>query len=447
VSKSDRHRRRPPILTILAFVIFVGLLLAFVTFRQLRVAKEHRLRLLAGLSERVEDSVEGLAERFVHTVDTQKDPETVAAYLEEVRGLEPLPAREPTGAVESGLRVEVRVPEIRLSYVPSPPREGEESVAESEESAVGDGEPVAEGEDGKTGAVYEFRARIDLQRVVEPIIIPEVFDSILIARGDGRVLFQQGERDLRQTSIRPALEAAEPAIPGGITAGTALVEDRVADAQHYLFAQPIELKLPSGDGPHGRDAPRWLACGIISRDRLLSASFTASPVLLFLLVAIFPAGLVSWPYLKLWLISRRQRFTRLDVAFLLFSTFLGLALLAFLVFDFLFVSRLQTAVDGQLESVSRALSRSARAEIGARRGDRGRCRVPLGAGSGAGLPGRARRGPGPLPSFPLGLLGGRGGGAAGEAAPARVRRLDQRGPRPGVLPLRRRGRRARAALQ
>ena len=255
---------------------------------------------------------------------------------------------------------------------------------------------------GKPGAEVPrgYLAEIDLEGLIEPMIIPGAFDSILVADERGQTLFQQGEPELRMLDLALLVEAvtssrADGAVPeplralldrsdpetvldaverwadrGGartlaLGARTAMVKAEIAGSEYFVFLQPVALRLQAGvsDGEGAGGAKRWIACGIISSENLLSAGLTTSPFLLFILVSILPLGIVTWPFLKLSLITRRQPFRRLDLAALVLATVLGVSLAALLVFDLLFLVRLHGSVDAQLRTLSGAIESRFRDEL------------------------------------------------------------------------------------
>jgi len=428
------HRKTPPIWLIVLLVGFVLAAFLFIGFRQLRGAQERRLRLLAGFSARVESTVADLSDRFVRIVQVpargregkatgasggpgsktlaQRGQKAISRYLGHVPHVSLLEARPvcPSGSRGSdaaGVSGERRAQgSVGLStagagvYLRYCPAAG--TVGESTESPAGD---AAESTAAAQGSreVKELRgylAEIDLEGLIEPMIIPGAFDSILLADERGQTLFQQGEPELRMLDLSPLAEAATSSSNGGaipealrglldhsdretvldaverwaerggartlaLGARTAMMKVEIAGSEYYVFLQPVALRLQSGapDGEGGGSPKRWIACGIISSENLLSAGLTTSPFLLFILVSILPLGIVTWPFLKLSLITRRQPFRRLDLAALVFATVLGISLAALLVFDLLFLVRLHGNVDDQLQSLSGAIESRFRDEL------------------------------------------------------------------------------------
>lgn len=429
--KGGLQRPRRPTFAIVLLVAFIATVFWFILQRQLGSAEERRLRLLAGFADRVEATVGDLGDRFGRVV-SERCADRVADYLkllpqveyvssapadapcpQEASAAEPEdrqvgeeevlpeeatsppgggdPGAQPTGAGDGGGKGAPREAEPKLTLASAGPHV---RLRYQRSGASGAGVTGGSSQDGR--AVGTALARLDLASVIEPMIIPGVFDSILLADAEGWVLYQQGEPELRVTHLDGLLgasggneEMAElravarreggevaryflrllPGVEDGSRKessdprATTILKTRVADSEHSVFLQPVTLRLsPLPD----RTAPQpvqWVAVGVISSEHLLSAGVTTSPILLFLLVSILPLGLVAWPFLKLSLISRRQPFTRLDCAFLILACVLVLSFGALLLFDGLFLNNVQRTVDHQLARLSETAHRSFRGEV------------------------------------------------------------------------------------
>lgn len=308
-----RNPQRPPILAILALVLFLLVVLYFVAGRQLRNSKAHRLRLLAGFSERIENTVPDLAERFVRIARQTEKMGKVREYVNQIpyltfldEGPSLVPGvngeERPKAAVDPNQTPGTKKsPPISKSCIElgtgDPPAVCIESVGRSLYllyRGPGPKGATGSGPSSEEGPWRTVRARLDLEALLGPAVLPETFDSILAAEAESRrVLFQQGEPELRLTSLAPILEAA-------------------------------------GDEPGANGEKKGA---------------------LFALLSIFPLGVLAWPFLKLHLISPRQRLTRVDVAFLVLSTFSGCFLLALLVLDLPFYGSVRAQVDDQLEAL------------------------------------------------------------------------------------------------
>lgn len=256
--------------------------------------------------------------------------------------------------------------------------------------------PSEEDGPGSTGGDGRrvYRAHIDLRELIAPMIFPGVFDSVILADLRGEILLQEGEPELRMVDLAAVLEAGDDDSKDGfrsldrlrslavehlssderaslepllhraesdagspsLAAGIGMQRVEIANQDYYAFLQPVQPGIIPPRRHRSGEPARWIAVGLISSENLLSSGLTTSPVMLFVLISILPLALVSWPFLKLALISRRQRFNRLDLASLLFATVVGISLGVLLLFDLLFVARLQVTVDDQLERLGRTIS-------------------------------------------------------------------------------------------
>jgi len=390
----DSNRQKPPIVAILFLIVFLMGVLYFVASQQLKNSKTHRLRLLAGFGARVEATVPDLAQRFVRIAQETEDPEKVEDYVEQIPDLTFLPLSEkredataPNGDVPS--------PSIAESPGETATEARDESVEKTHHYLTvkplgqdvylvyrGPG-PSCFNEERRLiepcGELRTVKARLDLEALLAPAVLPDAFDSILLAQADegGKVLFQEGEPELRLTSLAsiqqgipeadeepqgfPArlfsaggrIKIGRAGLSGSPTTGSVPVE--VAEVEYRLFFQPVVLELPALQAEESQEPIHWVAGGFVARGRLLSASFTSSPILLFSLLAIFPLGVLAWPFLKLWLVSSRQRLTRLDVGFLVLSTLLGCFLITLMILDVAFWYQMRARVDDQLAGLAEKL--------------------------------------------------------------------------------------------
>jgi len=357
-----KRGKRPPIFAILTLILFSLAVLILITYRQLGNAEADRLRLLAGFSARVENALHGLANIFLQSSNGD-DFET---RLEEITNLEllakPIIAE---GAERTVYMIEVGGPEILITK--NQPIGNDEAGAGSEEPYSG---------------TRSATARIDLEELARPIFIQSSFDSLFISNEKGRVLYQQGEPLLQMNHLERVLREHRVSVlpidwgsDGGEKNGdsrnrsaeppthSSMFEIEVAGSEYKLFLQPIVLRLPQPENEPSAEPVYWLACGLVSSDNLLSDSFATSPILSFLLIAILPAALIFWPFLKLRLISFRQRFTRFDFTFLVLSTLVGILLATFMVLDLGFTAHLYRIAKEQLRDSANEIKENLRNEI------------------------------------------------------------------------------------
>lgn len=381
----SRNRQRPPIVAILFLIAFLVGVLYFVAGRQLTHSKTHRLRLLSGFSGRVEATVPDLAERFLRIAKGTEKMGAVQKYVDQIPYLTYL--EEHSG----------------LTYLEEHSGQSTTQLAERPQLTLDSGGSDlylvyrGPGPEGSDGPLRTVRARLDLKDLLMPAALPGAFESILVATGGnaeqgeaGKILFQQGEPELRLTSLKVLFDAVSSSGDDGASdaptrgimrflrgekreigrkgllehPSTASIPMRIAEEEYLFFFQPILVDLPLLNADDPSPPISWLAGGIVSRDRLLSASFTTSPTLLFVLMSIFPLAVICWPFLKLWLVSPRQRITRLDVVFLLVSAALGCFLSTLLVLDLHFLGQTREQVDHQLDTLAQKIDKSFYRELG-----------------------------------------------------------------------------------
>ncbi len=366
---SENRSSYRPSFTAAAILLLVALILVslvFVTFRQISRAEARQLRLLAGLSERVEDAVPDLAQRLKRIVDEQPKHSEIKKYIGAVPNLDYFELPDAKSEVDSdaesaadsdsetqkeprlGFQLEPQSDAVLLTYTWEQSEDGAEQSEDDEKSS-----PIS--------------ARFELAEIVAPTIFPDTFDAIAIADSEGNVLFQQSEPEIRLAKLDAVLKGvSEEAKLNPLGHATAVLEANLVrrrqsflgDRQYTVFLQPITLRLPVSDQPI-----RWVACGIVSRDRLFAASLSASPMLVLLMVSLFPLAVASWPFLKLWLIAPRQRFSRADAVSLVFASLFGLSLLTLLICTSAFHSRTRAEVDRQLEELARVAQKELRFEL------------------------------------------------------------------------------------
>ena len=386
-------RERPPFLAIGFLIVFLLGVLYFVTTHQLRNAEMHRLRLMAGFADRVETTVSDLVGRFGRIArEATRPPEATTDGRSD--------AADPEIERESRSR---RV-EIYLNQIPDLAYIGPEDLGNGAPDLLPATCEPANGSSPDTllcltplgSDLYltyrsgrptvplrTVRARLNLEGALGSSILGDSFDTVFVATEEGTVVVQHGEPELRLEDLELLLESrageGESEDSGGLLGrlggdeaapgldrpprSTRSRRVEIAGMEYQAFLQPVRLELPAVRGERSPKPPVWLVGGLVSRERLLSASFTSSPILLFVLMSIFPAGVLAWPFLKLWLMPRRQRLRRFDAAFLMLSSFVGCVVLSVLVLDLHWWFKLRRQVDEQLEGLAAHLETGFREEV------------------------------------------------------------------------------------
>ncbi|MCP4660379.1 MAG: hypothetical protein GY856_33680 [bacterium] len=233
-----------------------------------------------------------------------------------------------------------------------------------------------------------FRLRVNLDQVLDEVPFDGAFAHLLIADDTGNVVVQKGTvlgggtDGLRITHFDHLLTAeAKPLEVETLQRSTELLDLPLAEEDYKLLCQPLRLGAvhagspasKNGEDQESREAtsenvegqePReatsenaedqesreatWVICGLVpsglaSSESSLWSALAVSPTLLLVLVLLLFFGLLAWPFIKLFAMSRRERFRFADACFLLVSTFGILILTTILLVDTDSYFRLQDA--------------------------------------------------------------------------------------------------------
>ena len=180
----------------------------------------------------------------------------------------------------------------------------------------------------------------------------DVFNIVLLAAPDGRILKQSGQADLYLAELGPLLASGDsPA-----KAGHAMDVKDLAGTNYRLFMQPccgrIRVQADSGrtaagpapsssgadrkptaaretsnpgkpgagerggDGAVGTTREGLVVCGLVPTATLTERRFAVSYSTMLVIAGILLMIVVSWPFLKLALIGNRQRVRLVDVLLL-----------------------------------------------------------------------------------------------------------------------------------
>lgn len=187
------------------------------------------------------------------------------------------------------------------------------------------------------------RARAQLSALLEPFLVPGVFESYLLLDDTGQVLLAlPTDLQVRQLPPSPPAEAraarsgtADSAGRGG-TAGTGTpaertrlpwVQDRDIGGRPYrVFAEPLDL------GPTVSTKVAAI-CGLVPQGRFEADSVALNPYWLVALTALLALAWLAWPLLKVAFMGPTERVRAFDLVFLGFSLLLGAALLTLLSLD------------------------------------------------------------------------------------------------------------------
>jgi hypothetical protein len=186
-----------------------------------------------------------------------------------------------------------------------------------------------------------------------------VFDQVVIAlRSSGAVLFQNGKPGLSASNLyqMDGLAAAGKQAPADLASSngfSGLYDVTVAGEPYKLLMEPFGSLL------NGKGEPdQFLVCGLIQARQFNQATSAVPPTVLIIVIFLFLALTLAWPFIQLGLMGPDNRFRIYDVVFVAFSTVVGAGLLALVVLDIYAYLRIQGVQDCQLSGLSDEISRN-----------------------------------------------------------------------------------------
>ena len=198
--------------------------------------------------------------------------------------------------------------------------------------------------------------RTDLDSLVNSLLGPDTlspFDLILVARGDGSVIFQKSLSGVEMSQLSEledvsgAVNPEDPKTKKRISAKTlaqssTLEEVKIAGARYRLYSQPVEIGFlpihPAGNGENQADST-WVLCGLVRADRFRSESQLIPYSYILTMLAIILLAAASYPFLKLYLALPGERLRARDVTLAAIFTCLIAAVVTFIFADVYFWAR------------------------------------------------------------------------------------------------------------
>ena len=384
-------RRRPILWLMLVVLALPGILYLAYVLSQLEQGERESVRLLARAADRLEEilkesetTVRNLGGSFENVVQFGDRQPYLSAFsnqdrktLEALQGWEERLAGQPR---DLRPRIEVR------TWFST--RDAELVLA----ARAGASEPQP------ATAFFgpkEFAFRVDLERILEQSPTDGAFDLLVLADGSGRTLAQVGfvapfgdrSRGLRISNLDQLVVggASTDGAQSGATiefaelVRSSLVEKiRVAGDGYRIYCQPVTVdRVPATDDAfpaeeqEERDAGRrrlepatWAYCGLVPTERAINHALAVSPLLAASLFLFLVLGFLSWPFVKLSLMDRRERFRFADATFLLISTCVSLMVLTVVLVDVDSYLGLTSKVDRTLEELAASVDSRLTRELG-----------------------------------------------------------------------------------
>lgn len=205
------------------------------------------------------------------------------------------------------------------------------------------------------------------------------FDSVLATLVDGTVIFRSSKSPYQAVQLDAlfarVLEEA-PTGPEGATkpVAKATLESRAGASSRteveafgdrfLIYVQPTPLRLGLRDAPKPGSEKNLVFVGITRKSRYDKASTAVPPGNLALLIlGLLITAAITWPLLKLFTMSPKERLRRLSVISLFISTMAAFLLMALLYLEFGFLLWLYDRTDVRLEAIVRQMSKNVTQEV------------------------------------------------------------------------------------
>ena len=198
-----------------------------------------------------------------------------------------------------------------------------------------------------------FAVKTDFDQAINrllgaPTLSP--FDVVLIAQGDGKVIFQKSMSGVEVSELKH-LEDASGVVPpkdrkdidiGWLSPASRQEEVRIAGARYRFYSQPMQVGFVAADptDKHAANGPEtWVLCGLVRADRFRSESQLIPYSYILMLLAAILLAAASYPFLKLYLTSPGERLRARDVTLVAIFTCVVAAVLTFILADAYFWNR------------------------------------------------------------------------------------------------------------
>jgi hypothetical protein len=244
------------------------------------------------------------------------------------------------------------------------------------------GDHAPEG-DEKLPAYLKFGVR--LRDLLAEIPFGDALDLLLIADGTGKVIAQHhpnGRPDigLKLTSLEglPLVDGGARLISADLQRSSATRTVQVAGADYELLCQPFSEAAPDAnaaakpaDQAKGPPAPtnsapqptRWVICGLVASRGELTQALQVAPFLALFLFAAIVFAFLTWPLLKLLLMSERDRLQFADLCFLLIGTWAAVMLATILVLSAGVDQQLRARSERSLEELASKIEQNLQQEV------------------------------------------------------------------------------------
>jgi hypothetical protein len=250
-----------------------------------------------------------------------------------------------------------------------------------------------------------YVVQTDLDKLISELLGPanlNPFDVVLVARGDGHVIFQKSLSGIEIAQLKD-LEDASGQAQGKeqkhfdvkvLSPTSRLEEVRIAGARYRLYSQPLPIGFKTanpnrtvsghnakaqqnncgtasastndspdaktdsvtGDKEKGNDGD-WVLCGLVRADRFRSESQLIPYSYILTMLAVILLAAASYPYVRLYLSSPGERLRARDVAITAVFTCFIAAVVTFILTDIYFWNRVfGPGADRDMATLARAIN-------------------------------------------------------------------------------------------
>ncbi len=191
-----------------------------------------------------------------------------------------------------------------------------------------------------------FELYQQLSSFLTPLLWHENFDEFLLVNSRNEIMYQSGVHDVHEIRIDSLLKSETK---NHSLLGSTEKEVHFKGLHYKLYSQPFSLS--NGD--------RYVLIGMMEQGKFKSKVHQISPFAVIVASVLFILILFSFPFLKIWLISKTERLDRKDLLFCLVSLFATTCIALLLTLDLFQYRHYKVShIDKNLEKVSNTIVRN-----------------------------------------------------------------------------------------
>ncbi len=203
--------------------------------------------------------------------------------------------------------------------------------------------------------VHELTARMDVAKLVTPLIRSGVFDDVLLAKPNGQVVFQHSQSGQRLDDLAALFGAAkkEAAVPNLVNSAN-VEESQLAQTTYQAYFQRAPIPFEPPDGEKAAVTPggyQLTLCALVRRTRFLQESMQLSYHVMALILLLLLLPVVSWPCARMFR-GGDERFWPSDGVLVTLSAWGTVSLLSLLLFGLYTRWALDSQANRQLETLA-----------------------------------------------------------------------------------------------